>query len=77
MTLLRSRRFWLLVFALLTLVVGYNVFSDCNTYPTNRIVWSGGSNYCGGTGSGCTECVSGSGDSCVTDGASCQPFVKN
>lgn len=44
---------------------------DCYSYPDSKIVYVDGEAYCGGTGSGCTECVDGSGGSCVTNGESC------
>lgn len=48
---------------------------DCYTYEDSMIVYYQGVVLCGGSGSGCTECVDGSGGSCVTNGESCH--IKN
>lgn len=44
----------------------------CTTYSNSRIAYIQGQNVCAYTGTGCTECVGPNGESCVTNGTSCE-----
>lgn len=68
-------RFWVFAGAALFLLSGVAVEldADCNSYYNSRPYYTSGGTYCAMTGGYCTECVDDEGNSCATDGASCQP----
>lgn len=74
----KSRTSWIAAAALASVlgVVGW-VFADCTTYYNSRVEYHGGGAICAGSGSGCTECTDSEGGSCVTNGSSCTPDVRN
>lgn len=64
-------------FAVLMAVGGYAFATDCNTYSNSRIQYFNGEAYCGGFGSGCTECTNSGGGACVTNGSFCKPMEEH
>jgi hypothetical protein len=73
--ILRSHWQVLLVLAAL-LLIAIPLLAECYSYPNSRPAYIYGQSVCAYTGSGCTECVEGSG-SCITNGSGCTPFQKS
>ena len=66
------------VVAILSIGAAATLDAECNSYPTTTPTYVAGyGSVCGGYGYGCTECVDGGYNSCVTDGSSCTPRVRN
>ena len=58
---------------LVMLSIASSLDAGCTSYSNSRPFYAGGNTYCAMTGSGCTECVSEDGGSCVTNGDACTP----
>jgi hypothetical protein len=54
-----------------------NLNAECNSYNAGIQYDPLYGYYCGGSGGGCTECVDGDYNSCVTSGSSCIPHVRH
>ena len=72
---------WLAGIAVFVVLVGglaAVAWADCNTYYNSHVVWDPyWGTYCGGSGGSCTECTGSGGESCHTEGTSCELDVKS
>lgn len=68
----------IVILAVLCIGAASVVNAECNSYPnTTPTFVPGYGSVCGGYGYGCTECVDGDYNSCVTDGTSCKPGPRH
>jgi hypothetical protein len=68
----------IVILAVLSIGAASVLDAQCNSYPTTRPMFEEGyGGYCGSYGYGCTECVDGDYNWCVTDGTSCKPGPRH